>query len=230
MDALDALAERVLPEPELRAALSGGKRARPRLMEAMCAHLGVPFEPLLPAALAVELFHCSTLLHDDVIDGAALRRGLPAEQPVRDAVLYGDALAVRAVELMAREHPALLPAFLRTIAAVIEGQLMEREPIDSLDRYLAYIEKKTASVFLLCAALPCIQAKVRSEPLLRFGKEYGLAFQVANDLAKADAPSILGFMGREQAEQLLAEKVSFLRTSGVLPPGSALLGHLGARA
>ncbi|MBI4176404.1 MAG: polyprenyl synthetase family protein, partial [Candidatus Aenigmarchaeota archaeon] len=116
-----------------------GKRIRPRLMKEVCSHLGVDFTPLAKAALAIEIFHCTTLLHDDIIDNDDVRRGresFKARFSSREAVIYGDYFAMAAVRIVRKEYPSLLGHFLDAIEGILEGQIMEIGGIGSLDSYM----------------------------------------------------------------------------------------------
>ena len=130
------LAQRELPtEPErlydpIRYSLAGGgKRLRPMLLLLSCGLFADDVDVALPAAAAVEIFHNFTLLHDDIMDNAAVRRGKPsvcARWGGNVAILSGDAMLISAYRLLAQAPPALLPRILEvfnTMAlGVCEGQ------------------------------------------------------------------------------------------------------------
>ena len=118
------LAQRELPtEPErlydpIRYSLAGGgKRLRPMLLLLSCGLFADDVDVALPAAAAVEIFHNFTLLHDDIMDNAAVRRGKPsvyARWGGNVAILSGDAMLISAYRLLAQAPPALLPRILRS--------------------------------------------------------------------------------------------------------------------
>ncbi len=185
---------------------AGGKRLRPLLVllaaspapEALAAPDG-PAEGLVRAAAAVELVHSATLVHDDVLDAAALRRGRPTVWATggRDlAVATGDLLFSRAfAELAAGGSLAAVRALSRASSALAEGELLQREDAwnvnVSLERYLHRCELKTARLFeaacemgALCAGRP----EAETAGLAAFGRRIGLAFQLLDDVLDVSGP------------------------------------------
>ncbi|MFF1461739.1 family 2 encapsulin nanocompartment cargo protein polyprenyl transferase [Streptomyces sp. NPDC058330] len=175
-----------------------GKAIRPALVLAAARALGGDPESALRAAVAVELVHNFTLLHDDVIDEDATRRHRPtawAVFGVPDAVVTGDAVLALAQRLLAEDpHPASARASARLSACVIElcaGQqadcaLEEREPLDvTLDECLTMATAKTGALLGCACALGALYAGA-DEPAVEamdgFGREAGLAFQLIDDL------------------------------------------------
>lgn len=174
----------------------GGKRLRPVMALMACQLFGKdPRMALLPA-LGLEIFHNFTLLHDDVMDRADMRRGRPTVQAkwnANVAILSGDAMFALASSLVARAPAESLPAVLRTFNAlalgVCEGQQydmnFETQNRVSMDEYREMIRLKTA--ILLAGALQ-IGALVAGAPdsavghLYAFGIKIGLAFQLQDDL------------------------------------------------
>ena len=174
---------------------SGGKRLRPLLCLAACVACGAPAETALQQALAVEMFHNFTLIHDDVMDRSDKRRGRPtvfARWGDIQAILSGDALLT-----MATMRAALCPAavaaevmnlFNTTAMEVYEGQQfdMEFENRDdvTVDEYIAMIRLKT-SVLLACAcrmgALMADADASTLQALYDYGIALGLAFQLRDD-------------------------------------------------
>ena len=156
------LAQRELPtEPErlydpIRYSLAGGgKRLRPMLLLLSCGLFADDVDVALPAAAAVEIFHNFTLLHDDIMDNAAVRRGKPsvyARWGGNVAILSGDAMLISAYRLLAQAPPALLPRILEvfnTMAlGVCEGQQydmdFESKQKVSVVEYMSMIELKTS--------------------------------------------------------------------------------------
>ena len=174
----------------------GGKRMRPMLtlMSAKLFHKSEAES--MNAALAVELFHNFSLIHDDIMDEAPLRR---AKQTVHEkwnsniAILSGDVLFVKAYELICKNPPHLIPAlmqvFNRTAIEVCEGQQMDmdfetRNDVSS-EEYIEMIRLKT-SVLLGCALeMGAILGETSAEnrkALYDFGVHLGIAFQIQDDL------------------------------------------------
>jgi len=182
------------------AVFPGGKRVRPRLVLAVAAACGVQDAPLaLPAAVAIELLHCASLVHDDLpcFDDAGVRRGQPSVHAafgVPIAVLTGDALIVLAFDALAAHasSDAVTAARLMRVVAgavgapsgIVSGQAWETEAEIDIE---AYHRAKTASLFSGAAAAGAIAAGADPAPWQRFGDGLGLAFQVADDMCDAFA-------------------------------------------
>lgn len=186
--------------------VAGGKRLRPLLVllaaEAAGGILGEPDgeRALTRAAVAVELVHSATLVHDDVIDGAQLRRGHPtvvADAGRLTAVATGDLLFSRAfAELSRNESAAQLQALSDASSALAEGELLQREDAYAshvaVDRYLRRCELKTAALFEAACRLGALLA-VRDESELAdalgsFARRIGLAFQLLDDVLDVSGP------------------------------------------
>lgn len=198
---------RELYEPVRYVLGGGGKRLRPVLLllaaEAAAADVRAS-ERALPAALAAEVFHNFTLVHDDIMDHAAERRGRPTVHVVWDestALLVGDYLLGLAYALLGRTEtddlPALLQTFSTMVARVCEGQALdeafeERDDV-ALDDYLRMIAGKTGAllecVLELGGRIGGAEAGVL-DALRRAGRALGLAFQIQDDLLDltAEAP------------------------------------------
>jgi len=169
---------------------AGGKRLRP-LLVLLCAGDGAG-EGAVRAATAVELVHMATLVHDDVLDDAPLRRGLPtvAASSGRDrAVAVGDLLFSRAFALLAEHGDDRAVSLLAASSvALAEGELAQRR--DAFDggiseqRYLDRCRLKTAKLFE-CA---CLMGR-DVEALGEFGAEIGLAFQLLDDVLDVSGPA-----------------------------------------
>lgn len=174
----------------------GGKRMRPVLTFLGAELFGIKKEEVLNAALSVEVFHNFTLIHDDIMDEAPLRR---AKETVHTkwnhniAILSGDVLFVKAYQLLAKQDPKhlaeLLHVFNRTAQEVCEGQQMdmdfESRSDVSINEYVEMIRLKT-SVLLGCALeLGAIVAEASTEDrqyLYDFGQHLGIAFQIQDDI------------------------------------------------
>ena len=169
---------------------AGGKRLRP-LLVLLCAGDGAG-EEALRAATAIELVHMATLVHDDVLDDAPLRRGLPtvAATSGRDrAVAVGDLLFSRAFALLAEHGDGRAVSLLAAASvSLAEGELAQRR--DAFDvgiseqRYLDRCRLKTAKLFE-CA---CLMGR-DVEALGEFGAEVGLAFQLLDDVLDVSGPA-----------------------------------------
>ncbi|HMX97962.1 MAG TPA: polyprenyl synthetase family protein [Bacteroidia bacterium] len=177
----------------------GGKRMRPLLVLIGAGLFEANYQKAMKAAIGIELFHNFTLLHDDIMDKATLRRNKPTvhEKWTADiAILSGDALFVRASEYIMQVDDAVLrpvmQLFYKTAMQVCEGQqydmdfgrLREITPED----YIGMITLKTAVLPACCLATGAIIAKASEEDklsLYEFGKNIGIAFQIQDDLLDA---------------------------------------------
>ncbi len=190
--------------PDLRAALehllaAGGKRVRPTLGLLVGNMLGAEEWRLVMLGAAVELLHTATLVHDDLIDGALLRRGMPtlnARWSPPATVLTGDFLFARAAKLAAEtDYLPLMKAFSETLAIIVNGELSQMftsRGLISRDNYYKRIYAKTASLFEMtsrAAAMISPVDEARIESMRDFGYQIGMAFQVVDD--------ILDFTGEE---------------------------------
>jgi geranylgeranyl pyrophosphate synthase len=175
---------------------AGGKRLRPLLV---CVSSGVPVvrsEQLVRAAVAVELIHAATLVHDDVLDDAALRRGRPtvyASGGRLMATATGDLLLSRAFhELAAGGVLAPVQVLSRAAAELAAGELMQRgdgwDMSLSLERYLERCRLKTGVLFRASCELGALSGDGPVEPLARFGESVGIAFQLLDDVLDVSGP------------------------------------------
>ncbi len=173
--------------------LSGGKRLRPALV-LLSAHLcGAALEHTLPVAAATEMLHTATLIHDDLIDNAILRRGvetLNAHWSPAATVLTGDIAFAWAARLSARgQSLRIMERFAETLNIICRGELTQmfvgRDQLPTLDDYYVRIYAKTASLFEFTTEAGAILGKrpaAEQERLARFGKLLGLAFQISDDV------------------------------------------------
>lgn len=191
------LAEKLAPRiPEAaqlaRYALGGGgKRLRPALFLLAAAACGAHHEGLPPIAAAIELVHTASLLHDDVLDEAPLRRGVPAARlrwGDRASILVGDLLWCRASELFLGAGSArLVAAAARAVTDTTEGQLLElaaNAEAFTRAQSLEIAQLKTASLFALAARAGAIVAdapEAIERALVNYGTAVGLAFQLVDD-------------------------------------------------
>jgi geranylgeranyl pyrophosphate synthase len=175
---------------------AGGKRLRPLLV---CLAAGAPppeTDGLVRAAVAVELVHGATLVHDDVLDGSALRRGRPTVVAAGGrgaATATGDLLFSRAfAELAAGGAPEAVRVLARATRELALGELAQREDAFradvSVERYLVRCRLKTAVLFRAACELGALEAGGETEALGAFGERIGLAFQILDDVLDVSGP------------------------------------------
>ena len=195
-------ASSVLYEPAKRIVSAPSKRLRSLLVMASAAPSRID-ETIHAACAAIELIHLGSLVHDDIMDNAEMRWGLPtvnhAEGP-STALLVGDYFFAKAPELALSAHPALGSLVARTIMQLCEGQAQEMADVGNLERtreaYFSAITGKTGS--LLAAACQSGAICAGSDPektdaLARFGQAFGVAFQLVDDvLDVVSSPRLLG--------------------------------------
>jgi geranylgeranyl pyrophosphate synthase len=176
---------------------AGGKRLRPLLV---CLAAGVPppeTEGLVRAAVAVELVHAATLVHDDVLDGTSLRRGRPtivAAAGRRAAIATGDLLFSRAfAELSAGGSLEPVRILSRASSELAAGELMQRADAwdghVTLERYLERCRLKTAVLFRAACELGALEGGLEVQALADFGEQIGLAFQILDDVLDVTGPA-----------------------------------------
>ena len=193
------------------------KRVRPCATLMACEMFGSPAETALDAALAVELFHNFTLMHDDIMDHAPLRRGhatVHEKWNISTAILSGDAMLVKAYEMLSR-HPAVVPIFNANAIAVCEGQQsdmdFEKRGDVGLQEYMEMIHNKTARL-LGCAlqmGAAIAGASVEDqERIAGFGGSLGTAFQLRDDLL--DVYGDASKFGKQVGGDILANKKTYL--------------------
>ncbi len=206
LDQLTARAGAPLASHANATIMAGGKRLRPLLVMLAAESAGGPpatvegEERLVRAAVAVELVHSATLVHDDLIDGAELRRGHPTVAAVagrRVAVATGDLLFSRAfAELARNDDTAQLRALSDASSALAAGELLQREDAYAADvaveRYLTRCELKTAALFEAACRLGALAAARPSAALAQalgaFARRTGLAFQMLDDVLDVSGP------------------------------------------
>ena len=171
---------------------AGGKRIRPAICLMAASIFEADPDRCVSLAAAVEMMHTATLVHDDLIDGAALRRGVPtlnADWPADAIVLAGDYLFARSASLIAQtNHPRLIELFAQTLMIVVNGEIKQRfsgRGCINRDDYYERIHAKTAAMFVLAteAAATLGEADQASlEALSEFGRQVGMAFQIVDDI------------------------------------------------
>jgi geranylgeranyl pyrophosphate synthase len=191
--------------PDLRTALehllsSGGKRIRPAVCLLTGQMLSAPHDKLLRLAASVEMLHTATLVHDDLIDGALLRRGMPtlnAHWSPAATILTGDYMFARAAKLAAEsDNLLLMKLFADTLATIVNGelaQLFAARGVISRENYTKRIYAKTASLFEMTTQAAAIISPVDQtlvDTMRKFGYHLGMAFQIVDD--------ILDFTGEQE--------------------------------
>lgn len=183
--------------PDLRGALeqllaSGGKRVRPTVVLLAGNMLGADPDKLVTLGAAVEMLHTATLVHDDLIDSALLRRGmatLNSKWSPAATVLTGDFMFARAARLAADiDNVSLMKKFAETLATIVNGeltQLFAARGVVNRQNYYNRIYAKTASLFemsALSAGMLGTQDLVMQDALRIYGYQIGMAFQMVDDI------------------------------------------------
>lgn len=171
---------------------AGGKRIRPTLVLLAGGMLGGDSDRMMTMAAAIELLHTATLVHDDLIDGALLRRGVPTLNATWTAgatVLTGDYVFARAAYLTSQSGSLpLMEIFARTLMTIVHGeitQLFGSAGQDSKQEYLDRIYSKTASLFELAtegAAIISGSDPETTRKMRTLGYHFGMAFQIVDDV------------------------------------------------
>ncbi len=200
----------------------GGKRLRPALTLMACQMFGAEGAKALDPALGIEIFHNFTLLHDDVMDKADIRRGKTTVHKKWDentAILAGDAMQILAYQLFCqveKEHlPAVLTLFSKTALEITKGQQLDLEFESRMDvtqeEYLEMIRLKTA-VLLGCSlqmgAIVAGASAGDAQSLYDFGQYIGLAFQLQDDLL--DVYGDAATFGKEIGGDIMNNKKTYL--------------------
>lgn len=170
---------------ELFAKLSGGKRLRARLILTIAPE--ADHAPLLGAI--VELIHAASLLHDDVIDEAMLRRGVAsvnATHGSKVAIMLGDILYSKAFSELTVFDPAIARSVAESVTRLSVGEMMDVEMADAfnIDRglYLKMLYLKTATLIEAAALSAAVLAGKNAQAYATYGKNLGLAFQIVDDI------------------------------------------------
>ncbi len=197
---------------------AGGKRIRPLVALLSCGANGGELAAAIPYAVAAELTHSATLLHDDVIDDGPVRRGQPASRVVWGnsvSVLAGDWLLTRALEIVAGAPAAgrALGPLLATMRRLVEGEVLQltfRGTFAATEAtYLQVVDGKTASLFGWATAAGAWAAGADGElpaALAAFGEGIGVAFQLVDDAL--DYAADPGLLGKKLGADLLEGKAT----------------------
>lgn len=172
---------------------SGGKRLRPAMLIAAAMAGEYDRESAFGAAVSIELLHTATLVHDDIIDNAHVRRGMPtvsASRGAKTAVFTGDYIYVKSI--LALASAGLPVEYMQKVAQAVEAvcvgeveQFEGRGSIPGFKTYLSRISRKTAALFAASCAVGAHIGKLPEEAVkraARFGGYFGIAFQIMDDL------------------------------------------------
>ena len=185
-----------LYEPIEYTLMAGGKRVRPQLAMIASQLFGGKDEDVLPAALALEIFHNFTLLHDDVMDHAEVRRGRPTvhvKWNENTAILSGDQMLIEAYKMLSQvptdKLPKVLDMFNKMATEICEGQQydvdFESQEHVAIDSYLLMIRLKTSVLLATALQMGAYIAgadEQAQDALYQFGIHIGLAFQIQDDI------------------------------------------------
>ena len=211
----------------------GGKRIRPRLcLTAYSLYKDTLTEQILCPAAALEVFHSFTLIHDDIMDKADVRRGVPTvyrKWNENTAILSGDVMSIESYKLVAKAPadvlPQVLELFSKTAAEVCEGQQydmdFENEECVPMADYLKMIGLKTAVLIACSAKMGALIGGASDkdcELLYNFGYDLGLAFQIADDWL--DTYGDVKVFGKAIGGDILNNKKSWLLTRAFEKVGS----------
>ncbi len=180
---------------------SGGKRLRPTLVLLACQLFGEPSEAAVAMAAVVEMVHTATLVHDDVIDEAKTRRSQPSANVLfgnQTSVLAGDWLYMQAFQIALRSRNfRVLDLLIGLTQLMVEGELLQLERLGRLEiseaDYMELLDRKTASLFSVCARLGAMAGgagEADEAKLGEFAWNLGIAFQLVDD--------VLDFTSREK--------------------------------
>ena len=200
----------------------GGKRLRPILTLMTADIFGADFKKAMDAAFAVEMFHNFSLVHDDIMDDAPLRRGkvtVHEKWDVNTGILSGDAMLINAIQYFegyeGNVHKGLLQVFSKTALEVCEGQQYDVDFEDrddvTIPEYLKMIEYKTAVLVGGAMKMGAIIAEASEEDqnrIYEFGKNLGIAFQLQDDYL--DAFGDPKTFGKQVGGDIIENKKTFL--------------------
>ncbi len=194
-----------------------GKQLRPMLVITSARSINEPTESSYLAAVVVELLHTATLIHDDVVDEAELRRGFPTIHKIwknKIAILMGDYLLAKSL-IIATEirHLEMMNIIANVAKSMSKGELMQIQKTRKLniteDEYFQLISDKTASLISACCEIGALTTNATLEQriiLKNFGLNLGIAFQIKDDLL--DYQSKTGVLGKPAAHDLKTKKIT----------------------
>ena len=181
----------------------GGKRLRPALLLLAAGACGERGDAAIRLGAVVEIIHTATLVHDDVIDGAEVRRGRPSSNQQwgnQTSVLAGDWLYMQAFNLALRQRNFyVLDLLIDLTQMMVEGELMQKEWVGRIDvseeEHSQLVRRKTACLFSVCARLGAVASggSELEQPLADYGWNLGMAFQLVDDILDFNADeAVLG--------------------------------------
>ena len=200
----------------------GGKRIRPILTLISAEIFNVQISNALPAALAIEVFHNFTLVHDDIMDKAPIRRGkktVHKKWNINTAILSGDVMIIWSYELLLRYSPEVSSLMIKTFSdiarKVCEGQQLDMDFPDretvTIDEYMGMIENKTAVLIGFALSIGAIVSRANNDQIANIydiGLELGLAFQLQDDYL--DVFGDLNKIGKQIGGDIIENKKTFL--------------------
>ncbi|MBS1851208.1 MAG: polyprenyl synthetase family protein [Acidobacteria bacterium] len=194
----------------------GGKRIRPTLLLLSAKVLNYEGRGAVRLGAVVEILHTATLVHDDIIDEAELRRGRPAANTQwgnSKCVLAGDWLYMQAFKIAVQERNfRILDTLIELTQQMVEGELLQIEKLGkliSLDEHFDLIYRKTACLFSVCMRLGAILGNAtpeQEENLAQYGRDLGMAFQIVDDVLDLTASESV--LGKPVASDLREGKVT----------------------
>ncbi len=194
----------------------GGKRIRPALLLLSSKLLNYQGRGAIRLGAVVEIIHTATLVHDDIIDEAQLRRGRPAANTQwgnSKCVLAGDWLYMQAFKVAVQERNfRILDTLIELTQQMVEGELLQMEKLGkliSLDEHFNLIFRKTACLFSVCMRMGAILAGAtpeQEENLAQYGRDLGMAFQIVDDVLDLTASEHV--LGKPVASDLREGKVT----------------------
>lgn len=207
----------LITEAVKRMLAAGGKRVRPRITLLASAACGANPAAHLHLAAYMELIHVATLIHDDVVDNAQLRRGVNAtavDYGNRVSVLAGDYLFAWIFKNVTANYAHPIPHILSaTLADICDGEVLQLQALGNLDlpqaTYVEIARKKTASLFAASAACGAIVGNgspAETAALRAFGEAFGIAFQIKDDLLDVTADE--RSLGKPAANDLAERKTT----------------------
>ncbi|MEZ5011036.1 MAG: polyprenyl synthetase family protein [Bacteroidales bacterium] len=211
-----------LYEPVKYILSSGGKRLRPVMCLMSCNIFSDKVEQAIMPAVGLEVFHNFTLVHDDIMDGAEMRRNSPtvhSKWNTSQAILSGDVMAFIANECISQSPAHLFPAVFRVYNSIATGvcagqQLdmdFEKTPFVSMEDYIRMVELKTAILIAGAVKIGAILGGAGDkeiESMYAFGRNLGLAFQVQDDIL--DAYGDPKIFGKKRGGDIIANKKTVL--------------------
>ena len=201
---------------------NGGKRLRPTLVLVGCKIFNDNVDQAVHPAVGMELFHNFSLIHDDIMDDAPIRRGKPAVHEKWNnnvAILSGDAMMIMAYQQVLETRPdtlaAVLSIFNRTALEVCEGQQLDMEFEErsnvSIEEYIHMIQLKTAVLLASCLQIGALiggATAQQAELLYDFGLNTGIAFQLQDDIL--DVYGETQKVGKQKGGDIISNKKTFL--------------------